>query len=108
MYQHWATACTGNKFRKLNFKEYMEIKQLIPLDQWMSCHQIIQFGKFRRRNPYTVLTCIKNKFGIYADNKLYSYALWLENVSRRIGRIRQKRALLNIRKQKEFHQIVNN
>ncbi|CAB4391522.1 unnamed protein product [Rhizophagus irregularis] len=43
MYQHWATACTGNKFRKLNFKEYMEIKQLIPLDKWMSFHQIIQF-----------------------------------------------------------------
>src|SRR4051794_11506154 len=51
MYQHWATACTGNKFHKLNFKEYMEIKQLIPLDKWMSFHQIIQFGKFRRKNP---------------------------------------------------------
>ncbi|CAI2186561.1 13056_t:CDS:2 [Funneliformis geosporum] len=96
MYQHWATACTGNKFCKLNFEEYMEIKKLILLDQWMSFHQIIQFGKFRRRNPYTVLTCIKDKFGIHADNKLYSYALWLENVSRRIRHIRQKRALLNI------------
>ncbi|CAI2183469.1 12290_t:CDS:2, partial [Funneliformis geosporum] len=71
--EHWATACTGNKFRKLNFKEYMEIKQLIPLDQWMSFHQIIQFGKFRRRNPYTVLTdnYILNKFGIHADKKVY-------------------------------------
>jgi hypothetical protein len=111
MYQHWATACTGNKFRKLNFKEYMEIKQLIPLDKWMSFHQIIQFGKFRRKNPYTVITdnnYILNKFGLYADDKLYSYALWLENVSRKIRCIRQKRALLNIRKQKEFHQIVNN
>jgi hypothetical protein len=91
MYQHWATACTGNKFRKLNFKEYMEIKQLIPLDKWMSFHQIIQFGKFRCRNPYTTITYnnyILNKFGIYAENKLYSYTLWLKNVSKRIRRIR--------------------
>ena len=99
MYQHWATACTRNKFRKLNFKEYMEIKKLIPLDKWMSFHQYNleknQFGKFRRVEPYTIITdnnYILNKFGIYADKKLYSYALWLENVSRRIGRIRQKRA----------------
>ena len=33
MYQHWATACTGNKFCKLNFEEYMEMKQRIPLDK---------------------------------------------------------------------------
>ena len=39
MYQYWATACTGNRFCKLNFKEYMEIKQRIPLDKWMSFHQ---------------------------------------------------------------------
>src|SRR5215216_4209104 len=77
----------------------------------MSFHKIIQFGKFKRRNPYTVITdnnYILNKFGIYADNKLYSYALWLENVSKRISRIRQKRAFLNIQKQKGFHQIMNN
>ena len=77
-----ATACTGNRFCKLNFKEYMEIKQRIPLDKWMSFHrydlQINQFGKFRRREPYTIIidnNYILNKFGIYADNKLYSYAL---------------------------------
>jgi hypothetical protein len=115
MYQHWATACTGNRFCKLNFKEYMEMKQRIPLDKWMSFHQydlqINQFGKFRRRGPYTSIidnNYILENFGIYAEEKLYSYALWLENVSRKIRRIRQKHALLNIRKQKEFHQIVNN
>ncbi|PKK62483.1 hypothetical protein RhiirC2_790311 [Rhizophagus irregularis] len=115
IYQHWATACTGNKFCKLIFEEYMEMKQRIPLDKWMSFHQydleINQFGKFRRVEPYTIITdnnYILNKFGIYADNKLYSYALWLENVSRRIRRIRQKHALLNIQRQKGFYQIVNN
>ena len=68
----------------------------------MSFHQynleINKFGKFRRREPYTIITdnnYILNKFGIYADNKLYSYALWLENVSRRIRRIRQRRAFLS-------------
>jgi hypothetical protein len=77
----------------------------------MSFHQIIQFGKFRRRDPYTIIfdnNYIKDKFGTSAGDKLYSYALWLENVSRRIRHIRQKRTLLNIQKQKEFHQIVNN
>ncbi|CAB4381186.1 unnamed protein product [Rhizophagus irregularis] len=99
IYQHWATTCTGNKFYKLNFEEYMEIKQLILLDKWVAFHQynlqMNQFGKFRRREPYTIITdnnYIKDKFGIYAENKLYSYTLWLENVSRRIRRIRQKRA----------------
>jgi hypothetical protein len=56
----------------------MKIKQLIPLDKWMSFHQIIQFDKFRRRYPYTFISnnnYIKDKFSIYADNKLYSYAL---------------------------------
>ena len=115
MYQHWATACSGNKFCKLNFKEYMEMKQRIPLDKWMSFHQydlqINQFGKFRRREPYTSIidnNYILKKFGIYAEGKLYSYALWLENVSRKIRRIRQKHALLNIQRQKGFYQIVNN
>ena len=75
----------------------MEIKQLIPLDKWMRFHQydlqMNQFGKFRRKEPYIALcdnNQITNKFGIYADNKLYSYALWLENVIRRIRHIRQK------------------
>ncbi|GET02974.1 hypothetical protein GLOIN_2v1736264 [Rhizophagus clarus] len=102
MYQHWATACTGNRFCKLNFKEYMEMKQRIPLDKWMSFHQydlqINQFGKFRRRGPYTSIidnNYILENFGIYAEEKLYSYALWLENVSRRIRRIRQRRAFLS-------------
>ena len=78
------------------------MKQRIPLDKWMSFHQydleINQFGKFRRVEPYTIITdnnYILNKFGIYADKKLYSYALWLENVTRRIRRIRQKRAFLS-------------
>jgi hypothetical protein len=95
MYQHWAGACTGNKFCKLNFEEYMEIKQLIPFGKWMAFHQydlqMNQFGKFRRRDPYTFISdnnYINDKFGIHADNKLYSYALWLENVSRRIRHIR--------------------
>src|SRR5581483_4712500 len=39
IYQHWATACTKNMFCKLNFKEYMEMKQWIPLDKWLSFHQ---------------------------------------------------------------------
>ena len=102
MYQHWATACTGNRFCKLNFKEYMEMKQRIPLDKWMSFHQydlqINQFGKFRRREPYTSIidnNYILENFGIYAEEKLYSYALWLENVSRRIRRVRQRRAFLS-------------
>ncbi|PKK56323.1 hypothetical protein RhiirC2_800265 [Rhizophagus irregularis] len=102
MYQHWATACTGNRFCKLNFKEYMEMKQRIPLDKWMSFHQydlqINQFGKFRRRGPYTSIidnNYILENFGIYAEEKLYSYALWLENVSRRIRHIRQRRAFLS-------------
>ncbi|GES88723.1 hypothetical protein GLOIN_2v1736264 [Rhizophagus clarus] len=102
MYQHWATACTGNRFCKLNFKEYMEMKQRIPLDKWMSFHQydlqINQFGKFRRRGPYTSIidnNYILKNFGIYAEEKLYSYALWLENVSRRIRRIRQRCAFLS-------------
>ncbi|GES78257.1 hypothetical protein GLOIN_2v1471114 [Rhizophagus clarus] len=102
MYQHWATACTGNRFCKLNFKKYMEMKQRVPLDKWMSFHQydlqINQFGKFRRRGPYTSIidnNYILENFGIYAEEKLYSYALWLENVSRRIRRIRQRRAFLS-------------
>ncbi|CAI2190655.1 4855_t:CDS:2, partial [Funneliformis geosporum] len=37
--EHWATAFTGNKFCKLDFVEYMEMKQLIPLDKWMRFHQ---------------------------------------------------------------------
>jgi hypothetical protein len=83
----------------------MEIKQLIPLDKWIRFHQydlqMNQFGKFRCREPYTIITdnnYIKDKFGIFAENKLYSYALWLENITRRIRHIRHK----------EFHQIVNN
>jgi hypothetical protein len=60
IYQHWATACTGNKFCKLNFEEYMEIKQLIPFGKWMAFHQydlqMNQFGKFRHREPYTIIT----------------------------------------------------
>src|SRR5437870_2524465 len=52
------------------------------LNKWMGFHQydlqMNQFGKFRRREPYIDITdndYIKNKFGIFADNKLYSYAL---------------------------------
>ena len=60
MYHHWTTACTGNKFCKLNFEEYMEIKQLIPFGKWMAFHQydlqMNQFGKFRRRDPYTFIS----------------------------------------------------
>jgi hypothetical protein len=103
MYQHWATASIGNRFCKLNFKEYMEMKQRIPLDKWMSFHQydlqINQFGKFRRRGPYTSIidnSYILENFGIYAEEKLYSYALWLENVSRRIRHIRQRHAFLSV------------
>ncbi|RGB34394.1 hypothetical protein C1646_815401 [Rhizophagus diaphanus] len=83
-------------------EEYMKMKQRIPLDKWMSFHQydlqINQFGKFRRREPYTSIidnNYILENFGIYAEEKLYSYALWLENVSRRIRRIRQRRAFLS-------------
>ncbi|RIA89574.1 hypothetical protein C1645_824696 [Glomus cerebriforme] len=39
MYQHWATACTGNNFRKISFEDYMEIKQLISPDKWNEFHQ---------------------------------------------------------------------
>ena len=41
--------------------------------------------------PYTFISdnnYINDKFGIHADNKLYSYALWLEIVNRRIRHIR--------------------
>jgi len=50
--------------------------------------QINQFGKFRCREPYIIITdnnYIKDKFGIYADNKLYSYALWLEMLAEGLG-----------------------
>jgi hypothetical protein len=90
MHQHWATACTGNMFCRLNFEEYMEMKQRIPLGKWMEIHQydlqINQFGRFRRSEPYTIITdnnYILDKFGIFAREKLYSYALWLENITRR-------------------------
>ena len=82
----------------MNFKDFMEIKQLISSDKWASFHQYYdssanQFGKFQRREPYTIIDneYIKSKFGIWVENKLYSYVLWLENVTRRIGCIRQKR-----------------
>ncbi|CAI2194931.1 3408_t:CDS:2, partial [Funneliformis geosporum] len=40
-------ACTGNKFCKVNFEEYMELKQLIPLDKWTSFHQYyLQINQF--------------------------------------------------------------
>src|SRR5208282_3640642 len=87
-----------------------------PLDKWMGFHQYYDlqmnpFGKFRRREPYISLSdndYIYNNFGIYAGDKVYSYVLWLENISRRIRRIRQKRALLNTQRQKGSNQIVNN
>src|SRR5215469_8564275 len=97
MYQHWATACTGNDYRKIDFKDYMEIKQRISPYEWASCHQYFNpsanhFGKFRRLEPYTVFTngAVKSKFGLWVELKLYSYVLWLENITRRIKRIRQK------------------
>ena len=51
---------------------------------------------------------IYNKFGSYAENKLRRYVLWLVNITRRIGHIRQEHVFLNALRQKEFHQIVNN
>lgn len=94
----------------------MEIKQLISPDKWNGFHQDYlqmknQFGKFRCRGTYTFISdndYIKNKFGIFADIKLYTYVLWLENVTRRIRHIRQERALLNSQRQNGFHQVVNN
>ncbi|PKY54553.1 hypothetical protein RhiirA4_473424 [Rhizophagus irregularis] len=47
IYQHWTIACTRNKFCKLNFEEYMEIKQLILLDKWVAFHQYdLQMNQF--------------------------------------------------------------
>jgi hypothetical protein len=50
MFQHWATTCTGNSFRKINFEDYIEIKRLTTSDEWISSHQYYdssdQFGKF--------------------------------------------------------------
>jgi len=51
---------------------------------------------------------IKDNFGIFAESKLYSYVLWLENITRRIRHIREKRVFLHTKRQKGFHQIVNN
>ena len=97
MYQHWATACTGNMYRNLDFKGYMEMSQLFSSDKWMAFHNYAlqlkerAFGKFRNREPYIDINDdLKNKFGTFPHDKLYKYLLWLENVTRRIRHIRQK------------------
>jgi hypothetical protein len=120
MYQHWATACTGNKFCNLNYKDYMEMGQLIPSDDWMAFHKydlqmMNPFGKFSRGVWFMdISNYVHNKFGNYAEQKLHRYVLWLANVTRRIRHIRQKRVFLNAlqsastARQKEFYQIANN
>ena len=53
-------------------------KQIMPNQAAKYDLQINQFGKFRRRGPYTSIidnNYILKNFGIYAEEKLYSYAL---------------------------------
>ena len=89
---------------------------MTPSDKWMAFHKY----DLQMKNPFGKFCCgvwftdmcsnihIYNKFSSYAENKLCRYVLWLVNITRRIGRIRQKHVFLNALRQKEFHHPIKN